>query len=76
MSGRTPGRVIDALLARPALSGGMAARATGASAAGMRRNIVRLAEAGLVHEITGQGRFRFRAAAARGRDRNLRRRNT
>ena len=64
MSGRTPGRLIDALLAWPVLSAGMAARATGASAPGIRRNIARLAEAGLVHEITGQGRFRFWRAAA------------
>ncbi len=63
MSGRTPGLLIDALLASPALSAGMAARLTGASRPGIRRNIARLAEAGMVQEITGQGRFRFWRAA-------------
>ena len=63
MSGRTPGLLIDALLAWPALSARMAARLSGASPPGIRRNIARLQEAGLVQEITGQGRFRFWRAA-------------
>ena len=63
MSGRTPGLLIDALLVWPALSARMAARLSGASPPGIRRNIARLQEAGLVQEITGQGRFRFWRAA-------------
>ena len=41
----------------------MAARATGASTAGARRNLGWFERAGLVREITGQGRFRFWQAA-------------
>lgn len=59
LTGRTPGLLIEALMATPALSAGMAARATGASAAGTRRNLAWFERAGLVREITGQGRFRF-----------------
>ena len=59
LTGRTPRLLIAALLASPAVSAGMAARATtGTSTAGARRNLGRLEAAGLVREITGQGRFR------------------
>jgi hypothetical protein len=64
LSGRTPGRLIAALLATPVLSVGMAARLTGASQATALRTIARFEAQGLVREITGQGRFRVWAAAA------------
>jgi Fic family protein len=63
LSGRTPALLIEALTASPALSAGMAARAAGVSTAGARRNLAWLERAGLVREITGQGRFRFWQAA-------------
>ena len=63
LTGRTPRLLIAALVASPAVSAGMAARATGTSTAGARRNLGRLEAAGLVREITGQGRFRFWQAA-------------
>lgn len=59
MSGRTPKRLIAALLGHPALSAEMAASLTGASKPGIRRNLAIFEKRGLVDEITGQGRFRF-----------------
>jgi DNA-binding IclR family transcriptional regulator len=64
LSGRTPGKLISALLATPALSAEMAARLTGASQAAALRNITRFEAQGLVREVTGQGRFRVWVAAA------------
>lgn len=62
-SGRTPPRLVVALRDWPLLSVPMAEHLTGASRAAVRRNLDRLAGLGLVHEITGQGRFRVWAAA-------------
>lgn len=63
LSGRTPPRLIAALVAWPALSAPMAAQIAGASRAAVQRNIDSFSARGLVREITGQGRFRMWAAA-------------
>lgn len=58
LSGRTPGRLVALLAAWPLVSAPMAARLTGASRAAVQRNLARLEAAGLIREVTGQGRFR------------------
>ena len=63
LSGKTPGALIEALVAAPVLSTDTAAEVTGASKAGVRRNLAVLQARGLVSEITGQGRFRVWRAA-------------
>lgn len=63
LSGRTPGLLIDTFRANPILSATMAARATGASVAAVRRNLELFSRRGFVRELTGQGRFRFWQAA-------------
>lgn len=63
LSGRTPPRLVAALVAWPALSVPMAEEIAGASRAAVQRNLDSLAARGLVREITGQGRFRMWAAA-------------
>ncbi|WP_206615632.1 helix-turn-helix domain-containing protein [Solirhodobacter olei] len=62
LSGRTPPRLADALAAWPILSAPMAEAITGASRAAVQRNLDIMAEAGLIRELTGQGRFRMWAA--------------
>lgn len=62
LSGRTPGRLIAALSARPMLGAAEAEAETGASRAAVLRNLDLLAARGLVREVTGQGRFRVWAA--------------
>ncbi|MGB7243729.1 MAG: hypothetical protein WBC93_16800 [Sulfitobacter sp.] len=59
LSGRTPAALIGALLRLPVLSADLAARTTGCSAPGIRRNLALLSDLGLVREITGQSRYRF-----------------
>lgn len=59
LSGRTPPRLIEALLEWPLASAPMLERATGASRAAVQRNMARLESRGLAEEITGQSRFRF-----------------
>ena len=59
LSGRTPGLLIEALLAHPVLSAEMAAARSGASRAAMRRNLAEFERRGLVREVTGQDRYRF-----------------
>jgi hypothetical protein len=61
-SGRTPARLIDALADWPLVSAAMAETETGASRAAAQRNLDRLFDAGLIREVTGQGRFRLWAA--------------
>lgn len=63
LSGRTPGRLIDALAAWPIVSAPMLAAQTGASRAAVQRNMIRFEDLGLVRELTGQTRFRFWRAA-------------
>lgn len=62
LSGRTPARLIAALVAHPMLAAAQAETETGASRAAVQRNLDVLASRGLVREVTGQGRFRVWAA--------------
>lgn len=62
LSGRTPPRLIAALATWPMLSAPLAERLTGASRAAVQRNLDVMAAAGLIREVTGQGRFRLWAA--------------
>ena len=63
LKGRTPERLIGALLAHPMLGAAQAEAETGASRAAVQRNLDLLIARGLVREVTGQGRFRVWAAA-------------
>ncbi len=58
LSGKTPLRLISALLETPALSASMVARACRCDKATARRNLNRFAKLGLIREITGQGRYK------------------
>ncbi|MFO8127068.1 hypothetical protein [Yoonia sp.] len=58
LSGRTPPRLIEALLGWPLMTAPMAAKLTGASRASAQRNLAWFEEQGLIQELTGQGRFR------------------
>lgn len=58
LSGRTPLRLIDALVAHPMLGAAQAEVESGASRAAVQRNLDLLTRRGLVREDTGQGRFR------------------
>ena len=62
LSGRTPPRLVRLLADWPSLSAPLAEAESGASRAAVQRNLDRLAERGLVRELTGQGRFRVWAA--------------
>ena len=62
LSGRTPPRLIEALIANPVLSAEMVAEAAGISRAAARRNLTLFKSRGLVREVTGQDRYRFWAA--------------
>lgn len=62
LSGRTPGRLIAALVSRPMLGAAEAEAETGASRAAVQRNLDVLVARDLVREVTGQGRFRVWAA--------------
>ena len=59
LSGRTPPLLLAALCDWPLVSAPMAERLTGASRAAVQRNLTWLEGAGLIREVTGQGRFRF-----------------
>lgn len=63
LSGRTPARLIEALAAWPMLSAPIAEKLTRASRAAVQRNMNWMQANGLIHEVTGQGRFRFWRAA-------------
>ncbi len=65
MSGRTPPRLVAALVEWPLLSAPMAEEITGVSRASVHRGLDALEGKGLIREITGQGRFRFWAARLR-----------
>jgi hypothetical protein len=58
-SGRTLARLIATLANWPLVSAPMAQTETGASRAATQRNLDRLTDAGLIREITGQGRYRI-----------------
>lgn len=62
LSGRTPGRLIAALMTYPMLTAAQAELETVASRAAVQRNLDVLLARGLVREVTGQGRFRVWAA--------------
>ena len=62
LQGRTPARLIGALLAHPMLAAPQAEAETGASRAAVQRNLDMLRARGLVREVTGHGRFRVWAA--------------
>lgn len=62
LSGRTPSRLVAALVALPMLGAAQAEAETGASRAAVLRNLDVLERRGLVREVTGQGRFRVWAA--------------
>lgn len=64
LSGRTPPRLVAALVAWPALSAAMAEKITGTSRAAAQRNLDSFAARGLVREITGEDRFRMWTAAS------------
>lgn len=63
LSGRTPPRLIEALLAWPMVTAPMAETLTGSSRAAVQRNLAWFERKGLVTEVTGQGRFRVWRAA-------------
>ncbi|HMO73026.1 MAG TPA: helix-turn-helix domain-containing protein, partial [Paracoccaceae bacterium] len=63
LNGRTPGRLIAVLATWPVVSASFAETEAQASRAAVQRNIDRLAERGLIREITGQGRYRLWTAA-------------
>jgi hypothetical protein len=62
LQGRTPARLIAALVAHPMLAAAQAEADTGASRAAVLRNLDLLESRGLIREVTGQGRFRVWAA--------------
>ena len=62
-SGRTPRAMVALLAEWPLVSAPMAEAETGASRAAVQRNLNLLTKAGLIREVTGQGRYRFWAAA-------------
>jgi hypothetical protein len=65
LSGRTPPRLIEALLGWPLVTAPMAEDLTGASRAAVQRNLAWFQAQGLVQELTGQGRFRMWRVATR-----------
>ena len=58
LSGRTPRALLALFEAWPQISAPMSEAETGASRAAVQRNLDRLADRGLIREITGQGRYR------------------
>jgi hypothetical protein len=64
LSGRTPVRLIAALVSQPMLTAAQAEAETGASRAAVQRNLGIFVARGLVREVTGQGRFRVWAIAS------------
>ncbi|WP_208353213.1 helix-turn-helix domain-containing protein [Pseudaestuariivita rosea] len=59
LKGRTPGRLIEALLCKPAVSVAMLSEMADVSRAAALRNLTWFEDHGLTREITGQGRFRL-----------------
>lgn len=59
MSGRTPPQVIAAFRRFPMLSAELLADAAGCSRPAARRNLTVFETRGLIHEVTGQERYRF-----------------
>lgn len=59
LSGRTPPALRQVLTDWPLISAPMAEALTGASRAAIQRNLAWMETRGLIHEVTGQGRFRM-----------------
>jgi predicted DNA-binding transcriptional regulator YafY len=59
MSGKTPARLVEALIIHPVVSSRMLAEEGGVSSASAGRALALFEEIGLTKEITGGGRFRF-----------------
>lgn len=59
LSGKTPPALRAALAEWPLISAAQAEALTGASRAAVQRNLAWMEARGLVHEVTGQGRFRM-----------------
>ncbi len=59
LSGRTPPQLIRLLRDWPLISAPMAEAETGASRAAIQRNLNWMTKAGIIREVTGQGRYRF-----------------
>lgn len=59
LSGRTPPKMIDALLRASVVSAEWLAQEIGCSPVSVRRNLKVFSERGLVREVTGQERYRF-----------------
>ena len=59
LSGRTPPALRSVLTDWPLVSAPMAEALTGASRAAVQRNLAWMQVRGLVHEVTGQGRYRM-----------------
>ena len=58
-SGKTPARLLDALMTHPVVSAKMLAEEGGVSPASALRALVKFEEIGLTREVTGGGRFRY-----------------
>jgi len=59
ISGKTPARLLDALMVHPVVSAKMLAEEGGASPASALRALVKFEEIGLTREVTGGRRFRY-----------------
>ena len=62
LSGRTPPQLITVLRDWPLVSAPMAEAQIDASRAAIQRNLNWMTQAGIIREVTGQGRYRFWAA--------------
>ncbi|WP_245873104.1 helix-turn-helix domain-containing protein [Albidovulum inexpectatum] len=65
LSGRTPPALVRVMVEWPLVSAPMAEKLTGASRAAVQRNLAWMQRAGLIREVTGQGRFRMWRARLR-----------
>jgi hypothetical protein len=63
LSGRTPPQLITLLRDWPLVNAPMAEAETRASRAAIQRNLNWMTKAGIIREVTGQGRYRFWTAA-------------
>jgi len=59
MSGKTPARLVDALITHPVVSGRMLSEQGSVSLAAAQRALSKFEELGLTKEVTGAGRFRY-----------------
>ena len=64
LSGKTPRALRAVLTEWPLVSAAMAEALTGASRAAIQRNLAWMEGRSLVHEVTGQGRFRVWRSAS------------